>query len=226
MNRLEFIKKIGVVGVGIPILLSFKSFSVVKQQVIYPPLDSHFETFDHELFEMVKKLDKDYEGIEPDGTDIASAILPDGTYLYIDNSSKSNGYYYMKEIPPYSYFTVAKSYDKRGYITKKGLLGVPLNWKKGKWYYFNSNRQLEKIVDYDAPFKFTFEEVEAFCLSKGMKLRRGYRSGGALIQRIYVPEASYNCWKIIYRESLMYDEYCLDLQTGEILSYRQYKYQG
>ena len=220
MNRLEFIKKIGVVGVGIPILLSFKSFSVVKQQVMYPPLDGRFETFDHKLFEMVKKLDKDYEGIEPDGADIVSAIFPDGTHFYISNA-KIKGYYYIEETPPYSYFTVAKSYDKRGYITEKGLLGVPLNWKKGKWYYFNSNRQLEKIVDYDAPFKFTFEEVEAFCLSKGMKLRRGYRSGGARIQRVYVPGASYNCWRITYQRNLLIEIYRLDLQTGEILSYQE-----
>ena len=221
MNRLEFIKKIGVVGVGIPILLSFKSFSVVKQQVIYPPLDGRFETFDHELFEMVKKFDKNYQERLGRGDNVVIADLPDGTHIYIGDYSITDNFYYVNITYPYSYFTVAKSYDKRGYITEKGLLGVPLDWEKGKWYYFNSNRQLEKIVDYDAPFKFTFEEVEAFCLSKGMKLRRGYRSGGARIQRVYVPGASYNCWRITYQRNLLIEIYRLDLQTGEILSYQE-----
>ena len=63
MKRLEFIKKIGLAGVGLPLLSSFEVFSFTKgyQQVIYPPIDDRFETFDFELFEKLKKLDKDYQ---------------------------------------------------------------------------------------------------------------------------------------------------------------------
>ena len=228
MKRLEFIKKIGLAGVGLPLFSSFEVFSFTKgyQQVISPPVDGRFETFDFELFEKLKKLDKDYQKKLAEGNNIVSVVLPDGTYFYIDDSSKTKDYYYIKEIPPYSYFAVAKSYDRRGYITKKGLLGEPRFWKKGRWYYFNKEGKLEKTINYDEVSKFTFEEVEDFCLSKGMKLRRGYKGEGALIRRIYIPGVSYNCWEITY--ILVGDEYGdyyrLDLQTGKVLSYRKYEY--
>ena len=227
MKRLEFIKKIGLAGVGLPLLSSFEVFSFTKgyQQVIYPPVDGRFETFDFELFEKLKKLDKDYQKKLAEGNDYVSVVLPDGTYFYIDDSSKTKDYY-IKEIPPYSYFAVAKSYDRRGYITEKGLLGEPHFWEKGRWYYFNKEGKLEKTINYDEVSKFTFEEVEDFCLSKGMKLRRGYKGEGALIRRIYIPGVSYNCWEITY--ILVGDEYGdyyrLDLQTGKVLSYRKYEY--
>ena len=134
--------------------------------------------------------------------------------------------YLFEEIPPYSYFSLVKSYDKRGYIIDKGLWGMPIYWRKGKWYYFNKEGKLEKTINYDEVSKFTFEEVEDFCLSKGMKLRRGYKGEGALIRRIYIPGVSYNCWEITY--ILVGDEYGdyyrLDLQTGKVLSYRKYEY--
>ena len=226
MKRLEFIKKIGLATVGLPLLSSFEVFSFTKgyQQVIYPPVDDRFETFDFELFEKLKKLDKDYQKKLAEGNDTVSVVLPDGTYFYIDDSSKTKDYY-IEEFPPYSYFAVAKSYDGRGYITEKGLLGDRF-WEKGRWYYFNKEGKLEKTINYDEVSKFTFEEVEDFCLSKGMKLRRGYKGEGALIRRIYIPGVSYNCWEITY--ILVGDEYGdyyrLDLQTGKVLSYRKYEY--
>ena len=229
MKRLEFIKKTGLAGVGLPLLSSFEVFSFTKgyQQVIYPPVDDRFETFDFELFEKLKKLDKDYQKNLAEGNDKVSVVLPDGTYYFIVAPSKIGDIYLFEEIPPYSYFSLVKSYDKRGYIIDKGLWGMPIYWRKGKWYYFNKEGKLEKTINYDEVSKFTFEQVEDFCLSKGMKLRRGYNDGrvytGALIRRVYRPGASYNCWEIIYRKhGYTFDEYKLDLQTGKVISYREY----
>ena len=193
---------------------------------IYPPVDGRFETFDFELFEKLKKLDKDYQKNLAEGNDKVSVVLPDGTYYFILDDTKVDGTYLVCETPFYSYFSLLKSYDKRGYITEKGLYGEPVSWQKGRWYYFNKEGKLEKTINYDEVSKFTFEEVEDFCLSKGMKLRRGYKGEGALIRRIYIPGVSYNCWEIIY--ILVGDEYGdyyrLDLQTGKVLSYRKYEY--
>ncbi len=228
MKRLEFIKKIGLAGVGLPLLSSFEVFSFTKgyQQVIYPPVDDRFETFDFELFEKLKKLDKDYQKNLDRGKNKASVVLPDGTYYFILDDTKVDGTYLVCETPFYSYFSLLKSYDKRGYITEKGLYGEPVSWQKGRWYYFNKEGKLEKTINYDEVSKFTFEQVEDFCLSKGMKLRRGYKGEGALIRRIYIPGVSYNCWEITY--ILVGDEYGdyyrLDLQTGKVLSYRKYEY--
>ena len=60
MKRLEFIKKIGLAGVGLPLFSSFEVFSFTRgyQQVIYPPVDGRFETFDFELFEKLKRTTK------------------------------------------------------------------------------------------------------------------------------------------------------------------------
>ena len=71
MKRLEFIKKTGLAAVGLPLLSSFEVFSFTKgyQQVIYPPVDGRFETFDFELFEKLKKLDKDYQKNLAEGND-------------------------------------------------------------------------------------------------------------------------------------------------------------
>ena len=228
MKRLEFIKKTGLAAVGLPLLSSFEVFSFTKgyQQVIYPPVDGRFETFDFELFEKLKKLDKDYQKNLAEGNDKVSVVLPDGTYYFILDDTKVDGTYLVCETPFYSYFSLLKSYDKRGYITEKGLYGEPISWQKGRWYYFNKEGKLEKTINYDEVSKFTFEEVEDFCLSKGMKLRRGYKGEGALIRRIYIPGVSYNCWEITY--ILVGDEYGdyyrLDLQTGKVLSYRKYEY--
>ena len=228
MKRLEFIKKIGLAGVGLPLFSSFEVFSFTKgyQQVIYPPVDDRFETFDFELFEKLKKLDKDYQKNLDRGKNKVSVVLPDGTYYFILDDTKVDGTYLVCETPFYSYFSLLKSYDKRGYITEKGLYGEPVSWQKGRWYYFNKEGKLEKTINYDEVSKFTFEEVEDFCLSKGMKLRRGYKGEGALIRRIYIPGVSYNCWEITY--ILVGDEsgdyYRLDLQTGKVLSYRKYEY--
>ena len=229
MKRLEFIKKIGLAGVGLPLLSSFEVFSFTRgyQQVIYPPVDDRFETFDFELFEKLKKLDKDYQKNLDRGKNKVSVVLPDGTYYFILDDTKVDGTYLVCETPFYSYFSLLKSYDKRGYITEKGLYGEPASWQKGKWYYFNKEGKLEKTINYDEVSKFTFEQVEDFCLSKGMKLRRGYNDGrvytGALIRRVYRPGASYNCWEIIYRKhGYTFDEYKLDLQTGKVISYREY----
>ena len=228
MKRLEFIKKIGLATVGLPLFSSFEVFSFTKgyQQVIYPPVDDRFETFDFELFEKLKKLDKDYQKNLDRGKNKVSVVLPDGTYYFILDDTKVDGTYLVCETPFYSYFSLLKSYDKRGYITEKGLYGEPVSWQKGRWYYFNKEGKLEKTINYDEVSKFTFEEVEDFCLSKGMKLRRGYKGEGALIRRIYIPGVSYNCWEITY--ILVGDEYGdyyrLDLQTGKVLSYRKYEY--
>ena len=228
MKRLEFIKKTGLAAVGLPLLSSFEVFSFTKgyQQVIYPPVDGRFETFDFELFEKLKKLDKDYQKNLAEGNDYVSVVLPDGTYYFIVGPSKIDDIYLFEEIPPYSYFSLVKSYDKRGYIIDKGLWGMPAYWRKGKWYYFNKEGKLEKTINYDEVSKFTFEQVEDFCLSKGMKLRRGYNDGrvytGAVIRRVYQPGASYNCWEIVYKRETHLDWYRLDLQTGEVLSYNKY----
>jgi len=228
MKRLEFIKKIGLATVGLPLLSSFEVFSFTKgyQQVIYPPVDDRFETFDFELFEKLKKLDKDYEKNLAEGNDRVSVVLPDGTYYFIVAPSKIGDIYLFEEIPPYSYFSLVKSYDKRGYIIDKGLWGMPAYWEKGRWYYFNKEGKLEKTINYDEVSKFTFEQVEDFCLSKGMKLRRGYNDGrvytGALIERVYRPGTNYNCWEIVYKRETHLDWYRLDLQTGEVLSYNKY----
>ena len=228
MKRLDFIKKTGLAAVGLPLLSSFEVFSFTKgyQQVIYPPVDDRFETFDFELFEKLKKLDKDYQKNLDRGKNKASVVLPDGTYYFILDDTKVDDTYLVCETPFYSYFSLLKSYDKRGYITEKGLYGEPVSWQKGRWYYFNKEGKLEKTINYDEVSKFTFEQVEDFCLSKGMKLRRGYKGEGALIRRIYIPGVSYNCWEITY--ILVGDEYGdyyrLDLQTGKVLSYRKYEY--
>ena len=224
MKRLEFIKKIGLATVGLPLLSSFEVFSFTKgyQQVIYPPIDDRFETFDFELFEKLKKLDKDYQKNLAEGNDKVSVVLPDGTYYFILDDTKVDGTYLVCETPFYSYFSLLKSYDKRGYITEKGLYGEPISWQKGRWYYFNKEGKLEKTINYDEVSKFTFEEVEDFCLSKGMKLRRGYKGEGALIRRIYIPGVSYNCWDISYWGETHLDWYRLDLQTGEVLSYNKF----
>ena len=224
MKRLEFIKKTGLAGVGLPLLSSFEVFSFTKgyQQVIYSPVDDRFETFDFELFEKLKKLDKDYQKNLAEGNDKVSVVLPDGTYYFILDDTKVDGTYLVCETPFYSYFSLLKSYDKRGYITEKGLYGEPISWQKGRWYYFNKEGKLEKTINYDEVSKFTFEEVEDFCLSKGMKLRRGYKGEGALIRRIYIPGVSYNCWDISYWGETHLDWYRLDLQTGEVLSYNKF----
>ena len=56
MNRLEFLKKLATVGIGVPLLSSFGSMP--KEKVIYPNLPTvtdEFEVFDEALYQAMEK---------------------------------------------------------------------------------------------------------------------------------------------------------------------------
>ena len=79
-----------------------------------------------------------------------------------------------------SHFVIQRFFYPTGNIERKGW---HFNWRrttnmfmKGVWYYFDESGRLIKTIDYDAPFKFTFEDVLEFCRKEGIVLPKGYNT--------------------------------------------------
>lgn len=70
--------------------------------------------------------------------------------------------------PPNEYFFINKIFFGNGNIKYKGLSFIYDGFPKGKWYYFNKKGNLEKTIDYDEPFSFTFEQMLEFARRQGV----------------------------------------------------------
>ncbi len=156
------------------LLLVFLGFIPCKAQnnndmkVIYknlPVLSDDFEKFDEHLYQMMNK----------DELGNVRQYLKDGTYIEIIKGETSFVYkYYPKD----SYFYLYKGfYSSNGYIKEKGLLYVE-DFAKGVWYDYDEKGNLVKTTDYDAFFKFTFEDVLVYCKAHNIEVTKGYHQIG------------------------------------------------
>lgn len=83
-----------------------------------------------------------------------------------------NGYV-KRETPGGGYFTASKEYYPDGNIKTKGLRFINGGFQKGTWYFFNEKGTLSKSINYDPPFKFTFEEVMQFLAAQHIPVEKG-----------------------------------------------------
>lgn len=166
MNRLEFLKKLATVGIGVPLLSSFGSMP--KEKVIYPNLPTvtdEFEVFDEAL----------YQAMEKDALGNVDKYLKDGSYLEMwkDKEEFVHRYY-----PSNSYFYSSKKfYPSNGYIMKK-FIGYVRGFGMGLCYEFDEKGFLIKTTDFDAPFTFSFEDILAYCRAHNIDVPKGYQAWG------------------------------------------------
>ena len=214
MNRLEFLKALGAVGIGLPLLSSFGA--ITEEKVIYnnfPIVTDEFEVFDEALYKIMEK----------DATGDVFHYYKDGTFLEMWKRRK---YFVYVLYPSNSFFCLYKEfYASNGYIMRKGIDYVR-GFAKGLWYDFDEKGHLIKTTDYDAPFTFSFEDILAYCRAHRIEVTKGYQRIGFHNEIHRFVNADGSCyWTIehLKRDDLIEAIY-LDGKTGKEIKREDIEY--
>lgn len=129
----------------IPIIIILVLFSCNAQEkkTTQKHTEMTTETFDIETFEK-NKLNGEYNFVLEDGTKIRQ-------------TSSDNSYSEYITHPKPELFMTFKGYYKRGRL-KRYVIRYPNNFQKIRKEYDKQGKLIEEI-DYDKPFKFTFEQL-------------------------------------------------------------------
>jgi hypothetical protein len=134
--------------------------------------------------------------------------------------------------PINSVYYLGKSYYKNGFIKTKGIASdLDGHVVLGKEYRFKENGQLEKVIDHDLGWDFSFEDVLQYILNRGLPIK--YTGEDYFYTEINKRESeSEDCrkyWEVgIGTRKLTgkptWEVVKLDAKTGEIIS--QIEYEG
>ncbi|CAH0282444.1 hypothetical protein SRABI04_04094 [Chryseobacterium sp. Bi04] len=124
-----------------------------------PLIDNHSEIFNANKFPDIDKL----ENVNK---------KTDSGFIEIMKNKTNISY---KFTPNNSLFKIVKVYYLNNIIQTKGItLNLPWStFLKGTWYEFDEKGNLIKEVDYDKPYKFSFEDILKFCMKEGIPLTKG-----------------------------------------------------
>jgi hypothetical protein len=119
-----------------------------------------------------------------------------------------------------SYYTIAKGYYKNGYIQSKCIISSVLrSIKIGKQYFFNQDGKLEKTIDHDLGWDYSYEKVIEYILDrKAPLLSEEYYFGAEITQE----GKKQKYWQLVLDTSKTtgkptWELIKLDSMTGEIL---------
>lgn len=127
----------------------------------------------------------------------------------IEEHSYAAGYARM-EVAKNSLFQQYSLFYKNGNGKEQGLLFVRGNFQKGTWNYYDENGRLEKTVDYDQPFGFTYEDLAKYCRSNNIDLHESH----TFIDKRTAPQPE---WDITYLHNGKNRVVTLDGKTGKKL---------
>lgn len=90
-------------------------------------------------------------------------------------SGDNYGEYRLEQRISNAYFNLIKIYYQNGNVKSKGLEFNVFygTFKKGTWYSFNPEGRLTSTIDYDTPFKFTFEQLVQYLEQENIPLKKG-----------------------------------------------------
>ena len=169
MNRLEFLKKLATVGIGVPMLSSFGSMP--KEKVIYPNLPTvtdEFEVFNEALYQIMEK-DKD---------EFIHRFYPSNSYFY---SSKtfypSNGYIMRKGINYVRGFAKGCWYefDEKGILVKTTDYDAPFTFSFEdilaycKAYHIEVTKGYQRIGFHNRILRFVNDDGSCYWVIKHLK---------------------------------------------------------
>ncbi|MET4083045.1 hypothetical protein ABIB40_003014 [Pedobacter sp. UYP30] len=120
-----------------------KKTSSIKKNIVTKK-DTIMERFDIEYFNK-HLVDDERNFTDEQGNSIRQLKTADGFQEEITN--------------PNSYFATSKSFYKNGSIAEKGEIFHGNGFLKGKWTNYDENGNIIKEVDYDLPFKYSWEEI-------------------------------------------------------------------
>ncbi|MBF6656682.1 hypothetical protein [Flavobacterium columnare] len=189
-----------------------KKTDTIKNITMEPIVTKEFEKFDK----------KYYDELKIKYNDVSFTIyLKDNSYLELTDSS------YRLTVPN-SYFTLTKGYYKNGNIKIKGsALNNNSQCKIGTWYEFGEDGKLIKETNYNAPYKFTFEQILQFCEKEKIPLTKGPITGGihTEIARGIDNAIKKNVWYISwFKQSDLIETFVLDAKTGKVIDKKYSEY--
>jgi len=132
-------------------------------------ITGEFECLDMELFKQCME-----EGRANDWGPVYRKRLDSGIDIEIDGGSDDITY---QETHPDSYFSIYKIfYKSTGYIREKGLIITKANSllsRVGTWYFYDESGKLTQEINDDHHYKFTFNDVLAFCKKERIPFTKG-----------------------------------------------------
>lgn len=196
------------------ILIINISCNAQKNSLMIPEIDNKFEQFDSIKFNLSVK----------ESPDILRQFQPNGNY--IEMTIANSGKYYLETFKD-TYYMISKSYYPNGNIKKKGIGFNADAFQKGIWYEFDEEGKLIKEIDYDKPFKFTFEDILKFCEKENIKIDKGpiLQSTGWHNKIFRNIENGLPIWKIEHlKKTNLVEIIKLDGITGKVLGTETYEY--
>ncbi|NEN23564.1 hypothetical protein G3O08_08630 [Cryomorpha ignava] len=157
------------------------------------------ETFNIKKFDQNKDADETYRFEREDGA------------IVTQFGDSESGYFDYARFPN-ELFEDRKGYYPDGVLKIHGLMYYN-QFQKGVWKYYDHNGKLERTIDYDEPFSYTWEDVLEFCDEKKINLLKNTtRISRNTIEN--KPKWTIE-WQIGTAESL---EITIDGESGEIIN--------
>ena len=195
------------------ILIMITSCNAQNKSLMIPEIDNKFEIFDN--FK--------YNNFKNNTSNTASIKLENGAYIEMIKVKSGSAYY---ETNSESYFKITKDYYPNGIIKSKGISANIGTFQKGIWYEFDEEGKLIKEIDYDKPFKFTFEDILKFCEKENIEIKKGPILQNGWHNRIFRSvENAQPIWSIEHlKKRDLVEIIKLDGINGKILGKETYEY--
>ena len=139
--------------------------------------------------------------------------LDDNIIISISGDSES-GYGKNLKFKKDSSFEYGYSYYPSGKIRIYGVQYISF-FKKGTWYWFSEAGDIEKYEDYDAPYKFSWEDVKLFLKEHKIKEEDINQIGRAVEPNGPVWYVSFKTPELKNTDNV--EQYILNGTTGEVL---------
>jgi len=191
----------------------------------YPIVTKDFEMFDFDTYEKRTQTIRHPDGIVID--------------INVSEGAHDNPYsgIFFKTYYPDSYFCLFRHFRLNGTLICKGLTYVA-DFDKGVWYYFDEYGTLVDEIDYDEPFRFTFEDILVFCAKNNIRVEKGFYSQDRANWPAYIMATEIrrertrlrSKWEIVWHSQinpktfreLLVETIELNGRTGRVISKKQH----
>jgi hypothetical protein len=149
--------------------------------------------------------------------------LEDGTHIHLTGDKLSG--YRKSIIKKAAYLETYYNYYPSGNLEKAGML-YDNYFDKGTWYWYNERGQINRLEEYDKPYKYTWEDVLTFIQQKEIKKENIYKILRWIDEKTKQPYWSLEITlKRDYNNNTILTQYYkLDGNTGTILEEKEQTY--
>jgi hypothetical protein len=194
-----------------------------------PIITPEFEKLNLDDFKDGLVIKKDNLEVEPnkwEDVEMYSYNILDDKGRRILNGSYLGGFG-VSFVAKDSYYLIGKMYSKNSMVETKYIASsIKKSIKIGKQYFFDQDGKLEKTIDYDLGWDYSYEKVIEYILDRKAPLEREDIYWGAEIAQ---EGTAKKYWKLVLdtrktTNKSTWELIKLDAMTGEILS--QIEYEG